>query len=90
MMIPTVPLPENEDARLQTLYQYAILDTEPEVAFDDLAMLAATLCDVPIALISLIDAQRQWFKSKIGVEVSEIPRNLAFCSYTILQNTLVS
>ncbi|HEY9896720.1 MAG TPA: ATP-binding protein [Candidatus Sericytochromatia bacterium] len=79
------PLPKNESARLYSLCQYQILDTEPELGFDDLTNLAASICNTPIALISLIDAQRQWFKAKVGTELVETSRNIAFCSRTILQ-----
>lgn len=79
------PLPSNEFARLKALYQYQILDSEPEVAFDDLTKLAASICGTPIALISLVDAQRQWFKSKLGIDAVETTRDIAFCSHTILQ-----
>ncbi|MBW4470638.1 MAG: PAS domain S-box protein [Stenomitos rutilans HA7619-LM2] len=83
------PLPDDEPARLQSLCQYRILDTEPEVAFDDLANLAAWVCNTPIALVSLIGAQRQWFKAKVGIDVVETPREIAFCSHTILQSDLL-
>lgn len=79
------PLPQDESARLDALHQYAILDTLPEEAFDDLARLAATLCQTPIALVSLIDECRQWFKARIGLDVPETHRDLAFCAHAILQ-----
>ncbi|MEP0783228.1 EAL domain-containing protein [Trichocoleus sp. DQ-A1] len=82
------PMPSHEAGRLKALQQYEILDTSPEQAFDDLARVAAHICGTPIALISLVDANRQWFKSKVGVEVSETPRDIAFCSHAILQSDL--
>jgi diguanylate cyclase (GGDEF)-like protein/PAS domain S-box-containing protein len=80
------PLPPNESSRLDALYQYQILDTDAEQAFDDLTILAAQVCETPIALISLVDRDRQWFKSKIGLALTETSRDLAFCAYTILQS----
>ena len=80
-----LPLPENEVARLENLRSYAILDTPPEQAFDDLTSLAAYLCGTPIALIGFIDLNRQWFKSRIGWDVPEVPRDMSFCTHTILQ-----
>ncbi|MEH2250703.1 PAS domain S-box protein [Nostoc sp.] len=80
---------ENESQRLEVLNQYQILDTPPEEIFDELAQLAANLCETPIALISLVDAEREWFKSKIGVTISEVPRSISFGSYTILQSQIL-
>src|ERR1700758_2548992 len=82
-MIPAKPA--NETQRLKTLRGYEILDTEPEAAFDDLTFLASFLCETPVALISLIDAERQWFKSKVGVSIVETSRDIAFCASAILQ-----
>ncbi|MBD2020892.1 PAS domain S-box protein [Leptolyngbya sp. FACHB-36] len=85
----TAPLPDDESARLSALCQYQILDTEPESAFDDLTYLASNICGTSIAVISLIDAQRQWFKSKVGLDIASTPRDVAFCSYTILQSDIL-
>jgi len=79
---------EVERNRLAALRSYRILDTEPEQAFDDLALLASQICGTPIALISLIDAERQWFKARVGVSVHETPRDIAFCTHAIQQNGL--
>jgi PAS domain S-box-containing protein len=73
----------NEASRLEALRQYQILDTPPEEAFDDLAFLAAQICNTPIALINLIDANRQWFKAKVGLDVQEMPRDTGFGSICI-------
>jgi len=77
-------LPANESARQATLDQLRILDTPPEARFDRLTRMAARLLNVPIALISLIDQDRQWFKSCVGLDVSETPRSISFCGHAIL------
>jgi two-component system, sensor histidine kinase and response regulator len=82
------PLPPDESARLDALYRYEILDTDPEETFDSLTRLAAQICGTSIALVCLIDANRQWFKSKVGIEVAETPRNIAFCAHAIHQSDI--
>src|SRR5216684_293375 len=77
--------PANEEARVIALDKYAILDTDPEQFFDDLTLLASHVCKTPIALISLVDEDRQWFKSRVGIEASETSREIAFCFTAILQ-----
>jgi anti-sigma regulatory factor (Ser/Thr protein kinase) len=72
-----------EAARLAALRDYRILDTEPERAFDDLALLASQICNTPIAFITLIDTDRQWFKSRIGMPMSETPRAVSFCTHAV-------
>jgi GAF domain-containing protein len=81
--------PRNEEARIAALEKYAILDSDPEAAFDDLALLASFICKTPIALISLIDEERQWFKSKVGLTLSETSRDVAFCAKAILQSDIL-
>lgn len=83
-LLMSPPKPPNETARLEALKRYGILDTLPEQEYEDIVLLAATLCRTPMALISLIDAERQWLKARLGVDVQETSRDLAFCAYTIL------
>ena len=78
----------DEEARLRALRSYKILDTDPEKAFDDLAILAAHICQTPVALISLIDSDRQWFKSRVGIDITETPREVSFCAVAIQQPNL--
>ena len=78
-------MPANEAARLRTLRAYRILDTKPEERFEDLTRLAALICGTPISLISLIDTDRQWFKSKFGLDLEETSRAEAFCTHAIMQ-----
>ena len=82
MQIPATP--EDENTRVETLHSYDILDTLPEERFDRLTRLAKRLFDVPIALVSLIDNDRQWFKSAVGLDVTETPREISFCGHAIL------
>jgi signal transduction histidine kinase len=86
MMKP--PLPLNEAARLDVLREYDVLDTPPEAAFDDLARLAAQICGTPMAMVSLIDGDRQWFKAKVGTELTETARDVAFCAHAIMEPDL--
>ncbi|HEX7630746.1 MAG TPA: PAS domain S-box protein [Lacunisphaera sp.] len=79
------PLPANEAQRLVRLRAYEVLDTPSEAAFDDLTLLAAQICGVPTAMVSLVDEKRQWFKSKLGISATETSRDVAFCAHTILR-----
>ena len=81
-------IPQDEQARLETLRSFSILDTPPEERFDRLTRMAKRLLGVPIALVSLIDENRQWFKSCVGLSASETSRDISFCGHAILGNEL--
>ncbi len=76
--------PPNEEKRLEALHGFHILDTPAEKAFDDLVRLASYICQTPIAMVSFVDRDRQWFKARVGAEVSETSRDVAFCAHAIL------
>lgn len=80
---PRPPIPPDEPERLAALERYDILDSSPEQAFDDLTLLAAHICQTPIALVTFIDADRQWIKSRVGLEVTQTARDVAFCAHAI-------
>lgn len=81
----TAPTPADESARLEALYDYQVLDTLPEAEFDEITRLAAAACETPVALVSLVDTGRQWFKSSIGLDgLCQTDRKIAFCSHAIL------
>lgn len=81
------PIPADDEARLQALRELLVLDTPPQERFDRVVRFAAQEFDVPIALISLLDRDRQWFKSRIGVNVCETGRDISFCGHAILSTT---
>ncbi len=80
------PIPADEELRLEELRRYHILDTEPEFQYDELTLLARTILNTPISLISFLDYKRQWFKSKQGISLCETSRDVSFCSHAILEN----
>lgn len=84
MLVPKQP--DNEDDRLSALQRLDVLDTAPEERFDRITRLTRRLFDVPIALVSLVDENRQWFKSCIGLDASETSRDISFCGHAILEN----
>ncbi len=87
--MPAAPPHPNEEARLNKLRSYDLLDTDREPGFNDIALLASQICETPIAAISLIDRERQWFKAAVGMAVDETARDLAFCAHTILQTDVL-
>ncbi len=93
LTLRTVPInnpADTEAARLATLQSYGVLDTAPEADFDDIAQLASTLLNAPIALVSLVDSQRQWFKARIGIDAPETPRDGSFCDHALHDPTRVT
>ncbi|HKO54951.1 MAG TPA: GAF domain-containing protein [Thermoanaerobaculia bacterium] len=82
------PVPPDEDKRMEALFAYKVLDTPPEAVYDDIAHVAAGVCDTPVALITLVDGSRNWFKARVGVEVEESPRDLSFCGHAILREEI--
>ena len=82
------PIPADEDERLSALRELLLLDTPPEERFDRLARFVAEQLDVPIALLTLVDGQRQWFKARVGIEATETPRDISFCGHAIMKNDL--
>jgi len=89
MILTPGTVPNNEDERLKALHTYDILDTFPEAEYDAITRLASYICNSPFALISFIDEKRQWYKSAVGMPISETPRAQTFCQYTILDDVLV-
>src|ERR1700737_3167981 len=83
-MSNAAPIPPSEERRLAALYEYELLDKPSEDLFDSFTRRAARLCDTPISLITLVDRDRQWFKSSVGLDVRETAREIAFCAHTIL------
>ncbi|MFZ4557988.1 MAG: PAS domain S-box protein, partial [Pseudanabaena sp.] len=83
-------IPTNESDRLVALDRYKILDTLPEQVYDDLTQLAADICGTPIALISLVDKDRQWFKSRVGIDATETPRDISFCGHAVAANAILN
>ncbi len=81
MKKPEIPL--NESERLKALSEYRILGTKPEESFDDITKIASLTCETPIALLSLVDSNRQWFKAKVGIEAKETVRDWSFCAHAI-------
>jgi len=89
MKSQSFPIPSNESKRVEALRRYQVLDTPSEQSFDDFAFLASHICGTPIAMVTFVDADRQWFKAKVGLETSETPREHAFCAHTIMTDKIM-
>ena len=87
MMHNLISKKEEEERRLKALAEYRILGTNPESCYDDITKMAASICDVPISLMTLVDRDKQWFKSKVGLEIKETKRDWSFCTHAIQENT---
>ena len=83
------PMPDSEASRIKTLLSYRVLDTEPEAAYDDVVAIAAQICETSVALVSLVDTSRQWFKAAVGIDATETPRDVAFCAHAILHSQVM-
>jgi len=83
-----IPIPPDESERVAELKEFDLLDTPPEELFDSITLLASHICRTPIALVTLVDSDRQWFKSKVGVTLSETSRDIAFCAHAIMEEDL--
>jgi GAF domain-containing protein len=83
-----VPIPKDEPERVAELHNYEILDTLPEDIFDNITILASHICETPIAMVTLVDSDRQWFKSKVGISAAETSRDIAFCAHAIMEDDL--
>src|SRR3712207_6631246 len=83
------PIPSDEADRLRALHELDVLDTGAEAEFDDIVALASRICGVPMSLVSLIDADRQWIKAKVGTDVTETTRDVSFCAHAILGRDLL-
>ena len=83
------PVLSNDQQRLKILREYEVLDTSPERQFDDITLLASAIRQTPIALVSLIDEDRQWFKSRVGLAATETPRDISYCGHAIHQTEVL-
>ncbi|KQQ84631.1 histidine kinase [Xanthomonas sp. Leaf131] len=89
VLLPPVPIPVNDALRVEAVRRLGVLDTEPEAEFDDIAWLAAHVSGAPMALVSLLDADRQWFKARCGTDLEGTPRSVSFCSYAVMGTELM-